>query len=363
MVSKIFDSVTNEIAKGMSGLNEGLPHGHKSLVPYWPNIQQKTYYLLGASTGVGKTTFTDEAFIYNPYDYIMANETPFDMDLTYFSFEIDKVSKIVKGVCRYLYLHHNIAVDVNYVLSRGKNRCSQEIFDLVMSTRAYFDSLEDKLQIFDMPLNPTGIYKYMYNKALENGKIHTKPIQTKDDNGNTITIEVFDRYEPKNPNKFIMYIVDHVALSTEEKGAQNTKAIIDKISQYSILLRNNFNQIPIIIQQLSYEINDPMRAKLNRLSPMLSDFGDSKYTTRDANYVFSLYSPITHNQEAFSGYNTKILGDRFRSFEILKGRDGGLGVRKGLFYHGKVGHFRELPKSTEMTPEIYEKILETCPSQ
>jgi hypothetical protein len=280
MEQKIFDAAIAEVDKGREGLNVGLPHGHNDLLEYFPNIQQKTYYLVGASTGCGKTSFVDEAFMYNPYDYLVKNDTPFDIDITYFSFEIDKVSKIIKGVCRYLALNHNIHVDVNTVLSRGKNRISDEIYQLVLSTRDYFERLEDKLTVFDMPTNPTGIYKYMYNKARENGEIVTKTVNTRDDSGNPTTIQVFDYYVPKNPNKYFMFIVDHVALATSERDAASTKAIIDKISQYSIQLRNNFRQIPVIIQQLSYEINDPMRARINRLSPMLSDFGDSKYTTR-----------------------------------------------------------------------------------
>lgn len=280
MGHKTFNDAIDSIDRGKHGLNVGLPHGLPTISEFVPNIQQKTYYLIGASTGCGKTSFVDNNFVYTPYDYILNNETIFDMDITYFSYEIDKVSKIIKGISRYLYLNYNLTVDVNYILSRGKNRISQEVFDLVLKTRVYFEQFEDKVTFFDSSQNPTGMFKYLWKKAEENGKIEYKIVKTKDDLGREIEISVFDRYIPNNPNKYFMFVVDHVALAKEEKNALSTKAIIDKISQYSIMLRNNFNMIPIMIQQLSYEINDPIRAKINRLSPMLSDFGDSKYTTR-----------------------------------------------------------------------------------
>lgn len=83
----------------------------------------------------------------------------------------------------------------------------------------------------------------------------------------------------------------------------------------------------------------------------------------DADYVFSLYSPMIHNTESYAGYNIKLLKDNFRSFEILKGRNGGLGIRKGLFYHGKVGYFKELPLASEMLSSQYQKIQELCQNQ
>lgn len=359
----MFDLVLDSIERGKEGLNIGLPHGYNDLLDYWPNVQQGTYYLVGASTGAGKTSFVDHTFLYTPYDYISLKDSPFDLELTYYSFEISKINKITKGIARVLYNDFGLTVDVNYILSRGKNRISDEIFNKVLTTRKYFERLEDKITLFDMPENPTGIMKYIFSWAERNGKIIYKTIDTKDEYNNPIKRKIFDRYIPNNPNLYHIIIIDHIALTKEEKGHTSTKAIIDKTSEYMVWLRNNFNVTPVIIQQLNYDINDPIRVKINRLSPMLSDFGDSKYTTRDSNYVFSLYSPLTHSQESYAGYNTKLLGDYFRAFEILKGRDGGIGTRKGLNYINKIGVFKELPKSNLMSMNDYEKILKQCQSQ
>ncbi len=95
---------------------------------------------------------------------------------------------------------------------------------------------------------------------------------------------------------------------------------------------------------------------------MLGDFGDSKYTTRDANYVFGLFSPYAFNMSAYPQmskhqYNTLLLKDKFRSMEILKGRDGGVGKRIGLHFVGECGYFGELPLAKEFEKDntLYDK--------
>lgn len=353
----IFDSVLEEIKRGQEGLNKGLPHGLSKLSQFLPNVQQKTYYLIGASTGCGKTTLVDQMFMYEPFEYI--NNTPdceFTLDIDYFSFEIDKITKITKGVSRQLFNKYKIVADVNYILSRGEHRVSQEIYDKVIECREYFEKLENSLTVFDMPENPTGINKYLYRKAEKFGKVYRKEVEKLDENGKTVKFEVFDRYEPYDKNRYHIVIIDHISLLPEERG-YNTKQLIDKMSQYLVLLRNNFNIIPVVVQQLNYDINDPMRAKTNRLTPMLSDFGDSKYTTRDANYVLSLFSPMTFDIQNFAGYNVEKLKDRFRSLEILKGRDGGIGTRVGLGYLGESGVFKELPRADQMTDLQYDGLI------
>jgi hypothetical protein len=47
-----FDSALDNIAKGLDGTNQGIPIPFERLRQYIPNIQQKTYYLIGAGTKV-----------------------------------------------------------------------------------------------------------------------------------------------------------------------------------------------------------------------------------------------------------------------------------------------------------------------
>jgi len=349
----IFDDVINKINRGKQGLNTGLPMGFNRLVNYVPDIQQGTYYLVGGETGTGKTAFADNCFLYNPYDYIQKTpDCKFKMKMIYWSFEIDKISKITKAVCKKLYTDYGITTDINFVLSRGKNRISQEIYDKVLQTRNYFEGLEDVLEIFDGAMNPTGINRYMLDYARANGKYLMKEV----DNGKGGKIEVFDKYIPNDPNLYTMIMVDHVSLTKKEQGMK-TKEVVDRLSEYMIPLRNNFGFIPIIVQQIGRGNSTSDRMKMDRLEPQLSDFKDSGNTQQDANVIMALFSPKRYELENFRGYDITKLKDRFRSLMVLKNRDGESDVRVGLQFVGEVGHFAELPKLSDFQadPKLYDK--------
>lgn len=344
---KIIDQVFERMDEGRDGSNEGLPMGFHRLVEYLPNIQRATYYLVGAATKCGKTSLCQDAFVYNPYDYVLAHPGKYELDIDYFTFEIEKGILLTKGICRRLYREYKILTDVNYVLSRGKNRCSQEVYDAVKTTRDYFDRLEDVVHFHDIPLNPTGINKYLYHKAERHGRIIKKPIEIRDDYGNIKKIEIFDRYVPNNKNRYHLAIIDHIGLMHTENN-YGLKQNLDKMSQYLVALRNNFFITPVVIQQLSFDSESVERQRSKRLTPMLSDFSDSKYLSRDANTVLALFNPSSFGLETFNGYNIKLLGNGFRNLEILANRDGEPNINIGLHFNGKIGTFQELPRAEDM---------------
>jgi len=47
-----FDRALEQIDDGLKGNNKGIPIAFERLKQYLPNIQQKTYYLIGASSKV-----------------------------------------------------------------------------------------------------------------------------------------------------------------------------------------------------------------------------------------------------------------------------------------------------------------------
>lgn len=355
----IFDEALAAIQGGRSGENVGIPIPFARLQKYLPNIQQKTTYLIGAGTKVGKTSFADDIFYYGAYDYYKFLKDSntldgFELDIDYFSFEIDAQSKLIKGINRALWHDYGLIVDSNTILSRGKNHCSDELYELILKYKQHFDDMESVTTMHSMPDNPTGINKYLIEKAKKHGTIVEKNIN-KDPNG--VPIMRFDKYTPNNPKRYWIIIIDHIALMLEERGF-NTKQNIDKMSQYLVQIRNNFNATPVIIQQLAFDTENDERHRSGRLTPTLKDFGDSKYTTRDANVIMTLFNPYQFQLDRFQSYNISNLGNSFRNMEILANRDGEPNVNLGLNFIGPCGTFRELPKASEMNQDI-EKLAST----
>jgi replicative DNA helicase len=346
---KYKDVLREKIDAGRLGLNKGLPHGFNRLVEFIPGIQQSTYYLVGAESSVGKSAFVNNSFVFNPIDWYIANKDKTDVKLKihYYSFEISKEMMLYKAACRKIWMDYGILLDVNYVLSRGKHKISQEHYDLVISSLDYFDELEDILYIQDIPKNPTAIWKAELEHARQNGK------------GITDELMLVGDYKPNNPNLYTLIVVDHISLIKKEMGGQ-TKDLIDKLSELMIILRNKCHFTPVIVQQLNRAGNDPTRIKMDRMEPMLSDFKDSGNTVNDANVVLSLFSPARYEMDVHKGYkiNPKDggLGGRYRSLSVLKNRDGEADKTIGLEFVGEVGAFSELPKASTITDNDYKRV-------
>ncbi len=204
--------------------------------------------------------------------------------------------------------------------------------------------MEEVVTIHEDCDNATGINKYLVAKAAEHGEIIKKNIN-KDPDG--VPIMRFEKYIPKNPKRYWIIIIDHISLLKEERGF-TLKQNIDKMSSYLVGIRNNFGATPVVIQQLAFDSENDERHKSGRLTPTVRDFGDSKYTTRDANVIMTLFNPAQYQLDKFQGYNVNNLGNSYRNLEILLNRDGEPNINLGLNFIGPCGTFRELPRASEM---------------
>ena len=345
-----YDVVMDEIEKGKQGLHVGLDIGFPKLTDVLPNLQTHTYYLIGGETGSGKSSFATNTFVYNPIEDIIANPNKGTLKIFIYSFEIRMLPLIVKAICRKMYLEHGIITDVKYVLSKGKNRISGEIYQLVKGMRDYFDVLYDYVEIHDFPENPTGVNKYLRDYALKN---MGKGIYETYENEHTgITSERLAGFEPSRPNQYTPVIIDHISLVKKEQGYM-TKANIDKLSEYLISLRNTFGFSPVVLQQLNRDMSSSARFKLGRVEPQLSDFKDSGNTQQDSDYTMALFSPFRYEIPDWRNYNIERLKERIRGFIMLKNREGTENFTLGMMFLGENGFFAELPYAKKITEEDY----------
>lgn len=237
---------------------------------------------------------------------------------------------------------------------------SQEILDLIET-----DEIQDIIKYFEEHVifsqdisNPTGILKFCRKYAEDNGKVFTKKGYYKDELGNTKETEVFDRYEPNNPNEYRLIIIDTINLIDTERG-MNLKASMDKLSEYAAkYLRNRYHYSPVIIQQQTFDQEGNEAFKIGRMRPSVSGLGDSKYTSRDSNVVLGLFSPFRFSLREYEGYDITKFRDNIRFLEVIVNRDGEMGGLCPLFFDGAVCQFEELPRpeDKEALQSIYKYI-------
>lgn len=324
---KTFDELTSMIDEGIKGYNKGLHHGFSRLIRLVPNIQKGTYYTIGGETGSGKTAFTDHAFLYSPYDYIM-NKDIISLKVIYFSLEIDYKIKLIKGIARRLYIDTGILLSVNELLSKGSYTLPKDVRYKIDSYREYFDKLDEVLDIYDGSYTPSHIKNILAKYAKENG--------------NWIKRDGKNVYIPNDKNRYTIVVIDHVGLISPD--GQTKKQAIDEVSKTMIFYRNLCNFTPVIVSQFNRTISSTDRFKIKRVEPQLSDFMDSSATQQDANIVFGLFAPYRYDIDNYKGYNVSELDNEFRALHILKNRDGDDNAVLGLQFKGAVGHFSELER-------------------
>lgn len=272
---KIFDNVLSEIDSGIKGLNSGLSMGFNRLVDVVPNIQRRNMYLVGGATGSGKSAFAMNSFVYSPYDDWKQNHsTTSKLKIFVWSMEVDKTVLLTKGVCRKIWDKHKVLVDVNYILSRGKNRISQELYDMVLSVRDYFNEFEEHVEILRSD-NPTGIRNFLIKYMESIGKSTNKSIKINHKDGTTENIEIRDKYVSDNEHTYTICLFDHMANLKTERDF-NKKQKIDKLVEYLIDLRDWYGISPVMVQQLNRDMTNVERFKQGRVDPTLDDFKESK---------------------------------------------------------------------------------------
>lgn len=328
-MSSFYNEIITKIDEGKLGLNKGLPHRFNKLIEHLPNIQKETYYTIGGDVGTGKTSFVDDMFVLSPLE-LKKTEKVF---ILYYSLEVSKIQKICKFISRKLYTDTGEMFDTNYILSRGKNRISDEVYKKVVTYADYFQQFEDNILIKDNPINPTGIHHDVikeFNKRF--GRI------TSGEN-NELVVEFNKDYN----NCYFIVVVDHVGLLAHERG-NNKKENIDLMSKQFITLRNKLKISPVIVNQFNRNINSTDRHKLNSVVPQLTDFSDTASTQQDANVVLALFYPARYGLKTIElgAGKTIQVTPKTRGLFLLKNRDGADAANILMNFEGKVGYFEEI---------------------
>ena len=342
-----FEHLNKEVELGLSDRNNGIPMGFDRLNRY-VGLRKSMYYLIGGNTGSGKTSFIDDAFVLNPYDwYISQKNSDIKLKIIYRSMERSRTYKLAKWVSRKIFLDYGVIIPVSKLLG-WTDKMNKDEHDLFLAHRDYIDGMNDCITIIDGPENPVGIAKELKVHALENGRIEQL------DEYNKI-------YVPNNENEITIIVLDHVGLLKTTKDQPTKKEAIDKMSDELRYARDFYGYTPVVVSQFNRSISNPMRIKNGDVEPQLEDFAESSSTQNDADIVMALFDPMRYKVPDPSGYNLEKLKDGFgakyfRSLRLIKNSYGEDDVRLGLGFLGQIGMFKELPKKKDMLDGDYESI-------
>src|SRR5688572_23651241 len=94
------DQFTVAVEKGMKGLSSGMGNGLDRINNYLYGTHRGRYYLVGADSGVGKTTLADFMYVIHLWLACRLHGIPYKG--VYLSFEISKREKIARWVSTFI---------------------------------------------------------------------------------------------------------------------------------------------------------------------------------------------------------------------------------------------------------------------
>jgi replicative DNA helicase len=344
-------SLKERIAEGISGKYEGLANGFKDLNKFIFGVQRKCYTLIGGASGTFKTTLLDYIILNAMLD---ADKKNIPIDVFYYSFEIDKISKMCNWTAQMVYMKYGVVIKPESIKGLGDNRLTIDEQAMVDDVTPEVEELFSRIKFTFHPLNPTGIYNEIFKYCETQGELLYEPYT--DELGQEKQKIV--GYKPKD-SRYIIVAVDHIYLAKKERGF-TTKENIDKLSEYLVALRNIFSISPIILQQYNQGLSatDRLKFKGADISPQQTDFKDSTNPYQDSDVALGIMNPYKMDMDTCLGYNLDILEDRFIMIKIIKNRLSRDNIAKGVVVHPESGRFVELPSPKEMkTPADYKKYL------
>lgn len=321
--SKFYDLVN----RGRAGQNIGLTIGSPKLELYMDGYLPGTSYLIGAESGVGKTSYALWAFIYQPLkEYLSGVKQERDPYWIMFSLEMMQEQVYAKLVSMYIFDNFGITLRFKDIFSRGKDCIlSDEHYDIIKQCDTFMDILDERLLFFEGTLTP---------KSFEDKINELMPR--------------FGRFEgesfiPNNPNQIVGLFIDHLSLIPGKKEA------IDAISRATVTIRNVTGIVsPILIAQFNRDNSNMERIKGGLQEPTKNDFKDSGGPYEDSQVCLALFSPHSHKLNTYRKYNIKVLEQCFISITLLKSRFGSSDIVVPFNFFGDITHYIELPKPDEI---------------
>lgn len=327
-----------EFKKGQAGSNKGLYMGKglSHISKAINGIQKGRLYGVAGASKSGKSTFVDYAFVIQPF--LNAIEKNIEIEWIYFSFELNRISKEFDFMSYFLNHDYNIdkitldegitftykGISNNYLyLSPDylRGRLQDDNGNLIKVKNTIVEAMKTVYTNRIIPLfgefdingnqvkkglinfcvnrdNPTGLYVYIKNHAIKNGKLLMS------DSGN------FSRiigYTPNNPDKYTIIILDHIRKLIRERGFQ-MKDNVDKTLEYMCEQRDLFNYtfVPIIHTNRSIGDIETIRHAKDELYPNEDSIKDSGNMSEDCDYLFTIFNPNDEKFKLQSHFGFKI---------------------------------------------------------
>lgn len=317
-------------------------------------------------------------------EYEAASAKKIDFEIIYNSYEIDRVSKEFDFMAHFLhrdygiyeiplpegktyrekrfvplsahYLRGELTYDNNnYSEERETIKVTEDIKAKIKETYVkriipLFGEYNEQgervskglINFVDVKDNPTGVRNWLIRYAEKHGEFIYSTF-TKDG----IVHKRLIGYKPKNPNKFVLIVTDHLRKLLPERGF-TPKATVDKFSEYAVEFRNvcNFSFLHIIHLNRAMANTDRRSLDEDKLFPTAEDIKETGNLSEDSNYIITMFNPNDDKYNLKSHFGTQIrrkdnslIYPDMRSLHLVESRHGPCPQHFRINMHGDIKKF------------------------
>jgi replicative DNA helicase len=299
-----------------------------------PGIEQKMYYLISASAGVGKSKLTRSMFIHSA---LSSNKK---VKIFYFSLEESREKIMLSEISKKLWSKFKIRKSIRQLMSIGENAYLTDTdYQKILSVKDEVEKYMSQIEVIDDIRSADKIYKKVFEYRINNGIF---------ENG---------EYIPNDPEEYVMVVVDHVGL-LEVPPRSTLKVEISRLSSiYAIELRNILGCTLVFVQQQAAAVESADSVKAAKLEPSYSNLGEHKLTYQDCDIMISLFNPDRYGITEYKKYKIPKFHGRYRCIIVNKNRYGIENEHLSVLFDPVVETFKELPRSDDKSLEIiYEQL-------
>ncbi len=231
-------NLVQTIKKGKEGKNVGIKTGIPKLDSVIYGVQRKFLYTIGASSGIGKTSFTLDTFLFN----VIKNAGDKPISVLFYSFEMSKEVLFAKLISRYIWETFKQVITYEDILSLT-SPISDEKYEYIKKSIDWIKYLDSLVTVYDKPLSPSGIYGTCKDWLRKFGDF-------------TQVGEHKETYDEHDTEMYKIVLIDHVGLIG---GNESKKVKIDTVADYMIYFRNKCNITGVFVQQLNRGVSSVER--------------------------------------------------------------------------------------------------------
>lgn len=371
----LYNIVKKEILKnkdvkekgGFVGIGMPFPR----LAEYIPVIERGHSIGVLAATGAGKSRFTRWLFIYHVYKFY--KETGYPVRVIFFPLEDSKEKVMRNMICHYLHELYNIYINLQELDSKGNRILPDFVVSKIEEAEEFFKEFEQVVTIVDGVNEPTQIFNYCKDYAMQTGKIEKYNIEVEGIQKQQL------RYVANNDVHTVV-VVDNMSNIDIEEGTRDEREAIVKFCKTYVRGRLcnffKFTVVQVLQQDFASErqsFTKDGESIVAKLEPSLAGIGDSKTIARSMHIIFGIFHPARFNlihypiptkRDPNNTYRLDILGNRFRSLSVLKANDTDFGLKLAFEFDAVTENMRELPPiGSEELQQMYEKIMRKNPEK